>query len=336
MSLRKAQKAPSLKGSPRRGGAFVLFILDPFETPSGRYNFEKDTSHLLMLELQRRGHTVCYSDPRDLMATEGCLSVKTRRVEILDKAPYFFFEEGRYLELDRFQLIWVRKDPPVDAAYLYMTQLLSLVSARVPVLNAPRALRDWNEKLTSLRFPRWMPPTLVSSDKHEISRFLEERGRAVLKPLSGFAGLGVRLLSLERKDEAHEEIDAATRIGTLPVIIQAYLDKVRLGEKRIFLVEGRPLGALLKIPREGFLANPDQGARVVSTSLTAREKKICADLSPFLRKEGVFFAGIDLIDGALTDINVTSPGLVWEWNEAENKRHERTIVDRVEKRFLKR
>jgi len=290
-----------------------------------------------MRELHHRGYSVFYADPSNLSASPSGITVKTRRAAVLDQAPFFFFHEEETLPIDRFRLVWIRKDPPVDAAYLYMTQILSLAGPRTAILNSPQALRDWNEKLIILNFPKWIPPTLVTSDKHELAGFVEKHLVAVLKPLAGFAGQGVRRIFFKQSEEMREQIDSVTHGGTLPVMAQVFFENVRLGEKRVFVGDGRVLGSFLKIPQDGgFLTNPDRGSRLATTSLTAREKKICAAIGVFLRKHGVFFAGLDLIDGHLTEINITSPGLLWEWNEIENRSHEKTIIDLVEKRFLRR
>lgn len=295
-----------------------------------------------MFELFRRGSSVYYTDPGSLLIRPEGVFVRASRVTVLESEPYFVFHEKEILPAERFRVILIRKDPPFDPVYLHATQILSHVSTKTLVVNSPQILRDWNEKLAILDFPRWIPPTLVTADKGEIDLFVRTHGgEAILKPLDSFASKGV--VRLSRDDPSQEgrsmrEIDEATREGSYPVMIQAFLAKVsKEGEKRIFLVEGRPLGALLKTPpAEGFIANPDCGARLSATRLSSRESQLCRALGPVLKKRGVFFAGIDVIDGYLTEINITSPGLLWEWNEVDNRRHEREIIDLLEKRTSQR
>lgn len=328
------QKAPMRKTNPV--GAFVLAVLDPLEGPLGKYDFRKDTSHLLLSELGRRGNILYYTTPSDLFWRDR-LFIRCRCITPLPDEPFFSLTPLEELDAESFRLILMRKDPPVDQGYVAATQLLSLVSDRVPVLNAPRALRDWNEKLSILPFRRWIPPTLVTSDPAEMERFLRKNGgEAVIKSLWGFAGKDVSKLSLGDQSR-HETIAGLTHEGTRPAMIQAYLKEVKEGEKRIFLIDGKPLGAISKIPAQGsFLANPDLGGHMAPAKLTPRDKKLCADLAPFLKKHGIFFAGIDVIGGRLTEINITSPGLVWEWNEMDNKRHEVEIVDALERTLSRR
>lgn len=236
-----------------------------------------------------------------------------------------------------FNLILMRKDPPVDARYLRAVRLLSRVPSPTWVCNAPRSLSRWNEKKIILEFPGWIPPTRVTADTRAIGRFARKiGGTVVLKSLTSFGGRGV-----ERVDPASPGfarlVRKMTRGGGTPIVVQAFLPEVSRGDKRIFFVDGRPLGALLRIPSAGgFLANPDLGARLRRTRLSAREKRLCSRLSPFLKKHGIFFAGVDVIGEKLTEINITSPGMLWEWNETDGARHERQIVDLFEKKLRRR
>jgi glutathione synthase len=312
----------------------VLAILDPFRSSSENYNFHKDSSHLLLLELAKRGHKISYADPSSLFLAKEGVKVRTAPVSLLESEPYFSFHDEEVFPTDRFSLILMRKDPPVDLAYFYATQLLSLISQKVLLINHPKALRDWNEKLVVFNFPRWIPPTLVTANKKEIDHFVRNQGDlALVKPLAGFAGKGVKKLTRESPDYI-TTIEEMTLDGTQPILMQAFLPRISQGEKRVFMIDGKPLGALLKIPAEGsFLANPDLGAHLAPTKLTVREKKLVAELAPFLKKNGIFFAGIDLIDEKLIEINITSPGLLWEWNEVDNQRHEVEIVNQIERKM---
>ncbi|MBI3540845.1 MAG: hypothetical protein HY073_01700, partial [Deltaproteobacteria bacterium] len=148
-----------------------------------------------------------------------------------------------------------------------------------------------------------------------------------------FGGKGTK--KLERKqDNYFDLLNEITHQETQPIMLQTFIPKVSEGEKRVFLIDGLPLGALLKIPAPGsFLTNPDLGGRIVPSTLTRQEKKVCQEVGAFLKKQKVFFAGLDLIDQQLTEINITSPGLLWEWNEIDNSHHEREIIDQIEKKI---
>lgn len=259
---------------------------------------------------------------------------RTRPASVLEEPPYFAFGDEEILPAEHFPLILMRKDPPVDSAYLHATQLLSMVSQKVRVINDPEALRNWNEKLIILNFLRRIPPTLVTNGKREIDRFVQSiGGTALAKPLDGFAGSGTLKLSRGHLDYI-SILDEITRDGKESIMVQEFLPEITQGEKRIFIIDGKPLGALLKIPPEGgFLTNPDLGGRLAAANLGSSEKKICAEVGLFLKREGIFLAGVDMIGGKLTEINITSPGLLWEWNEVDHRRHEEEIIDRIERKL---
>ncbi len=311
-----------------------MAVLDPFRGPSGPYNFRKDTSHLLLLELSRRGHRILYTDPARLVASSGGLSCLAQAVDLLDSDPYFLFHEEKEWPLSDLSLILMRKDPPVDSLYLQATQILSLIADQVPVVNNPRALRDLNEKLAILNFPKWIPSTLVTSSRDEIDSFATGHGGTlILKELDSFAGKGVQKVS---RGEAcfGETVDTLTLGGNRLIMAQPFLPAVSEGEKRVFMIDGIARGALLKIPPEGgFQTNPDLGGRLAPARLTPREKGICRQVGSFLKKHDIFFAGLDLIGGQLTEINITSPGLVWEWNEVDRTDHGPEIAQLLERRM---
>jgi len=219
-----------------------------------------------------------------------------------------------------FDVIWMRKDPPVDEAYLYATHLLEVAErAGVRVLNRPSALRSWNEKLGALRFSRWMAPTLVAGRVSELLLFAEEQQEIVLKPLGGRAGLGVIRVN-GQSPGLKALLELVTEQERLPVMAQAFLPSVSEGDKRILLVDGDPLGAINRRPSAGeFRSNLAVGGQAEATELTERERQICAALAPALRAEGLFFVGIDVIGGMLSEINVTSPTGVREVERLMNQ-----------------
>lgn len=305
----------------------VLGILDPYPG----YNFRKDSSHLLLWSLWQRGHCIFYTDPSLLFLESGRPYVTTQSAQVHPGAPYFSLGQPVRSPLEDFDLILMRKDPPVDTAYLYATQMLSLVEHKVWIINRPSSLRDYNEKLSIFLFPEWIAPTLVTSDEEKILEFATQRGGTVLlKSLDSFASLGIYKMD---NDEDRSRIKTMTQGGRLPIMVQEFLP-IERGEKRVFSIDGEPLGGFLRLPPAGnYLTNPDRGGKTAPTQMTVREKKICDSLRPWLREKGIFFAGIDLIDERLTEINITSPGLIWEWNEVDNHHHETELIDLIEKKL---
>ena len=278
-----------------------LFVLDPLK----QINPEKDSSAALMQAAHRAGDEVWVCCPADLIA---------RGDEPLAMAlpvtaePWITAGACERLRLTGFDVIWMRKDPPVDEAYLYATHLLEVAErAGIHVLNRPSALRSWNEKLGALRFCRWMAPTLVAGRVHELAEFTHEQREVVLKPLGGRAGLGVIRVAADTPG-LNALLELVTEQGRLPVMAQRFLPAVSAGDKRILIVNGEPLGAINRRPSDGeFRSNLAVGGQAEATDLSERERLICEALAPTLRAEGLFFVGIDVIDGMLSEINVTSP-----------------------------
>jgi glutathione synthase len=278
-----------------------LFVLDPLQ----QVRPEKDSTAALMQAAQRAGDDIWACTPSDLIARgDEPLAVALP----VTPDPWIGVGSAERQSLSGFDVIWMRKDPPVDEAYLYATHLLEVAErAGVRVLNRPSALRAWNEKLGALRFSRWMAPTLVAGRVSELTRFAEEQGEVVLKPLGGRAGLGVIRVSADAPG-LKALLDLVTDQERLPVMAQRFLPAVMEGDKRILLVDGEPLGAVNRRPSAGeFRSNLAVGGQAEATVLSERERRICEALTPSLRSEGLFFVGIDVIDGMLSEINVTSP-----------------------------
>ena len=290
-----------------------LFVLDPLR----QINPDKDSTAALMQAAQRGGHAIWACTPSDLIA---------RADEPLAMAvpvtpdPWISVGSAERQSLAGFDVIWMRKDPPVDEAYLYATHLLEVAErAGVRVLNRPSALRSWNEKLGALRFSRWMAPTLVAGRVSELLSFAQEQREIVLKPLGGRAGLGVIRVN-GQSPGLKALLELVTEQERLPVMAQAFLPSVSEGDKRILLVDGDPLGAINRRPSAGeFRSNLAVGGQAEATELTDRERQICAALAPALRAEGLFFVGIDVIGGMLSEINVTSPTGVREVERLMNQ-----------------
>ncbi|MFM2079819.1 MAG: glutathione synthase [Cyanobacteriota bacterium] len=296
------------------GAVSQLFVIDPI----ARLRPTKDSSVALMQAAQRAGQQVWVCTPADLAARGGAAEVCAQPVRLADIRPTAsgwdlpdpWFEAGdpRWLPLAAFPHIWMRKDPPVDEAYLYATHLLELAERQgVRVLNRPAALRAWNEKLGALRWSELMAPTLVASRVEALAAFTAEHREVVLKPLGGRAGQGVVFASAATPG-LRALLELVTAMETLPVMVQAFLPGVSGGDKRILLVNGEPLGAVNRVPSGGeFRSNLAVGGQPEATAITDRERQLCAALAPALQAEGLFFVGIDVIDGRLSEINVTSP-----------------------------
>ena len=278
-----------------------LFLIDPI----GRLRPEKDSSVALMQAGQRAGEEIWAAQPSDLAAGEGGPRVLAAPITA---EPWYNAGEACWQPLSHFQRVWMRKDPPVDEAYLYATHLLELAERQgVQVLNRPASLRAWNEKLGALQFPELMAPTLVASDVELLRQFASTHGEVVLKPLGGRAGQGV-IRSSGQAPGLGALLELVTQHQQLPVMIQALLPQVSEGDKRILLVNGEPLGAVNRKPKAGeFRSNLAVGGQPEATDLSPRERQICEVLRPALIEAGLFFVGIDVIAGHLSEINVTSP-----------------------------
>jgi glutathione synthase len=287
-----------------------LFVIDPID----RLKPAKDSSVALMQAAERAGLAVWVCSLGDLAAAERLGPVAGRghgtwvTATPVTCEPWYGLGEPQRLPLDAFAHVWMRKDPPVDEAYLYATHLLELAERHsVTVINRPAALRAWNEKLSALRWSHLMAPTLVASRVAELAAFTAEHGEVVLKPLGGRAGQGVVFASAATPG-LRALLELVTGLETLPVMVQAFLPGVAAGDKRILLVDGEPLGAVNRVPSGGeFRSNLAVGGQPEACELSDAERAICAELAPALKAEGLFFVGIDVIDHRLSEINVTSP-----------------------------
>lgn len=307
-----------------------LFILDPFE----KLHLEVDSSLLLMNEALHRGEEVYSCTEFDITRNNRSLFCRVRRheenltLDIIGEKPVY-----RDFDLESFDLIVIRKDPPFDSSYL--TLLLLLLDLRRPwIINNPLSVLRYNEKLAIFLFPEYITETIVTSSLPRIARFIDEvGGTAVLKPLFSCSGKGVLLL--RNSDPSLEAaIVSATGGGTEKVMVQRYLSEVTAGETRVFLMEDRPLAVFKKVPVEGsFKANFDFGARGVPHSLTASESKICQIVGAFCKDEGIILSALDIIGGHLSELNITSPGLLAESNQVDGARYEEEIIQFVADRL---
>jgi glutathione synthase len=304
--------------------------MDPIES----INVLADSTFVLALEAQARGHRLYHYLPRQLSLNDGRVTAQARRLRVWrGRKKHAALGPVEILDLARMNVILMRQDPPFDMAYITATHLLEHVSGKVLVVNDPAAVRNAPEKLFATHFPGLMPPTLVSSDRDAILDFRKKHRDIILKPLFGNGGAGV--FRVTPKDENFNALlESFAAQYREPIVVQRYLPAVRKGDKRIILVDGEPLGAVLRVPAKGEArANLHVGGKAMKTKLTRREREICATIGPTLKNQGLIFVGIDVIGDYLTEINVTSPTGIQEINRLDGVTLEKNVWDAIEKRL---
>jgi glutathione synthase len=304
--------------------------MDPIE----RIDISGDSTFALALEAQRRGHLLLYYGPRDMSLREGIVSARVRELEVRDERHnHFTLGPVSVFDLSQARVVLMRQDPPFDMAYITATHLLERVSQKALVVNDPFHVRNAPEKLFVTQFKEFMPPTLVTSDREEIQQFREEHGELVLKPLYGNGGAGVFRVKPDDENLA-ALLEVFTQLYREPIVVQRYVPEVRKGDKRIILVDGECAGALNRVPVAGEArSNLHVGGRAEATTLSDRESEMCEALGPELKKRGLVFAGIDVIGGYLTEINVTSPTGIQEVKRLGGPDIAKTIWDAIENRL---
>ena len=282
----------------------IAVQMDPLE----RINFEGDSTFALMLEARRRGHQLWYYTP-DQLALEGdCLIARAHQIDVFDDpAGYYRLAEASEIDLIKMDIVLLRQDPPFDLAYITSTHFLERIKSRVLIVNDPDHVRNAPEKIFVMKFSDLMPPTLLTRDRAMIEKFRAKHGEVVMKPLYGHGGAAVFKVS-QRDPNFGSLFDMFATLFREPWVVQKFLPDVVKGDKRILLIDGIALGALNRIPaQDDIRSNLVRGGSAACTELTQRERLICDRLGPELRKRGLIFVGIDVIEGYLTEINVTSP-----------------------------
>lgn len=276
--------------------------------PIARINIRGDSTFALLLEAQKRGHDISYYTPemlslkgQDVVATVQPLTVRDQ------DGDHFTLGEAKRVNLESFDAILLRQDPPFDLAYITTTHFLERIHPKTLVVNNPASVRNAPEKIFVMQFADLMPPTLISRDKDEINAFRAEHGDVVMKPLYGHGGEAVfRITPNDMNFGSLYDMFSVT--FREPWVIQRFLPEVKNGDKRILLVDGEFAGAVNRVPAvDDLRSNMVRGGAAKATELSPREQEICARLGPALRERGLLFVGIDVIDGHLTEINVTSP-----------------------------
>ena len=307
-----------------------LFVMDPLE----HILPDKDTTFVFMLESRRRGHGVYVCGIGDLFLTNGVPWARNRRADVARADPHYTLFEERTECLHWFDVVFMRKDPPVDDLYLFATQMLALTDpAQTFVTNAPRGILNANEKLYALNFPTAIPPSLVSAEPVHLRAFMDEQGgEMIVKPLDACGGAGVFHLH-SRDRNVNAILEMSTSNGRRPIMAQRYLPEIRQGDKRLILLDGNPLGATLRVPRaDEHRGNIHVGGTCIKAPVTERDLEIVAALRPRLRADGLHFVGLDIIGDYLTEVNVTSPTGVQEINQLDGVCLERPVIDFAEAR----
>lgn len=282
----------------------VAVQMDPIE----KINIAGDSTFALMLEAQSRGHAVFHYTPETLSLQGDRAFATVTPLELRDSAgDHFTKGEAKSADLAGFDVVLLRQDPPFDLAYIASTHILERIGKTTLVVNDPASVRNAPEKLFVMDFGDLMPPTLITRDKAAIEAFRAEHGEVVMKPLFGAGGAAV--FKVGRTDPNFGSLfDLFSVTFKEQWVVQRFLPEVMKGDKRIVLVDGEPLGAVNRVPAANDIrSNMVRGGAAAATDLSAREKEICARLGPELKKRGLLFVGIDVIDGWLTEINVTSP-----------------------------
>lgn len=305
-----------------------VYVMDPMD----RVLPDKDTTFAFQRAAQTRGHDSLHCELRDVFVKNGDVFAKVRKLTVSDTPPHAVFGPSEEVRLADVEAVFIRKDPPFDAAYLYATLMLERVRGRTIVMNDPRGLRDANEKLYALHFSKWMPRTMVTSNEDQIFAFVKEiGGRGVIKPLDGAGGSGVMMLVPNDKN-ARAIVQTLTAEGTRLAMVQEYLPAVEKGDKRVLLLDGQLLGAINRIPRgDDFRSNIHVGGSVEAYEVTAEEREMIAEIGPRLKQDGLIFVGLDVIGGKLTEVNVTSPTGIQQLSQHLNRDVAADVIQWVER-----
>lgn len=303
--------------------------MDPIEN----IDIDGDSTFVLALEAQQRGHGLYHYLPTDLSLRHNRLYAKARALTVQRiKGDHFTFGPVEDIDLAAMDVILMRQDPPFDMAYITATHLLEHVHPKTLVVNDPAEVRNAPEKLFVTLFSDLMPPTVITNSLEEIVAFRAEHKDIIIKPLFGNGGAGVFHVGPENENLS-ALVEMFEAINREPIIAQRYLPKIRAGDKRIILVDGEPAGAVNRVPQPGEArANFHAGGSGGKTELTGREKEICREIGPILKEKGLIFVGIDVIGDYLTEINVTSPTGIQEINGFDGGRIEAQIWDAIESR----
>jgi glutathione synthase len=311
----------------------VAIQMDPIET----IKIDADSSFVMALEAQARGYALYHYLVEHLWLDGTRLQARARRLTVRrEHGRHHEFGPFEVIDLAAMDVVLMRQDPPFDLGYITATHLLEHLPPKTLVVNDPAAVRNAPDKLFATHFAGFMPPTLIARDTRAIAEFRALHKDIIVKPLYGNGGAGVFRIK-EDDENLGSVLEMFGGLSREPLMIQRYLPAVRQGDKRIILIDGEPAGAVLRVPAQGEArANLHVGGKAVKTSLTEREREICAALGPVLRAQGLIFVGIDVIGDYLTEINTTSPTGIQEINRFDGSQLEVLLWDAIERRLAER
>ncbi len=296
---------------------------------------EKDSTFALALEAQKRGHTVYHYLAPDLRLENGVVTAKAQKMEVRrEKGNHYTLGADEVINLrDDIDIVLMRQDPPFDMTYITATHILDHVKNDTLVSNDPTEVRNAPEKLLVTHYPDLAPPTLITSDSDAIRQFYAKHKDIILKPLYGNGGEQVYHID-EKGSNLNAILEMFEEFYREPIIAQGYIPEAKLGDKRIILIDGEPVGAVLRVPVKGEeRANFDAGGSGAKTTLTARELEICERIKPILKERNLTFTGIDVIGDYLTEINVTSPTGLQQINALDGVCLEAQLWDAFERKL---
>ena len=301
--------------------------------PIAAINFKKDSSLAMLLEAQSRGWQLFYMEQPDLYLAHDVARAKMKALKVFNNSDSWYqLSDAEDLPLDSLDAILMRKDPPFDMDYIYSTYILEKAEEKgTIIINKAQSLRDANEKLFTNNFAQCMPPTLVSSQEEHIKAFYQQHKDIILKPLDGMGGASVFRIK-PNDSNLSVIIETLTNHGTRLTMAQRFIPEIKQGDKRILLINGKPVPyALARIPAKGETrANLAAGGEGVGIELTERDRWICEQVAPLLKAKGLIFVGIDVIGDYLTEVNVTSPTCIRELDKQYNINISALLMDWIE------
>ncbi len=297
-------------------------------------DIDGDSTFVLGMEAERRGHTLWHYTPPDLIFRDRKVMARAQPMKLRrEKGQHYTLGAAEMIDLATLDVVLLRQDPPFDMSYITTTHLLEHIHPRTLVVNDPASVRNAPEKLFVTHFDNVMPPTLITADVRAIRAFRDEHKDIILKPLFGNGGSGV--FRVRPDDENFNSLlEMFSQRSREPVIAQRYLPEVRQGDKRIILIDGKAVGAINRVPAQGEArSNMHVGGVAVKSTLTRREQEICDIIGPELERLGLIFVGIDVIGNYLTEINVTSPTGLQQIDRFDGVSLEGQIWDRIELKY---
>ncbi len=307
----------------------IAVIMDPIES----ILTYKDSTFAMLLEAQRRTWSIHYICPHSIFVLDGRPFAQTALLSVTDSTENWF-QLGAYDENDitQFDVILMRKDPPFDMEYIYITYALELAQNHgVCVINDPRALRNMNEKFSITNFPQCCTPTLISKDREQIKHFIDDHEDVVVKPMDSMGGESIFRIT-PGDNNRNSIIDQITLKGNKTIMAQRFIPDITHGDKRILLVNGEPVPyALARVPAKGeFRGNLAAGGQGHGVPLSDQDRRICTEIKTSLTENGILFAGIDVIGDYLTEINITSPTCIRELDAQYNLNICASLFDHIE------